>query len=277
MAEPVVEVRDVVTRFGTHVVHDGVSLDVRRGEILALVGGSGSGKSTLVREILELERPTSGTIRVFGHNVRGGSARESLARKRRLGVLFQGGALFGSMTVLQNVSVPLREHTALAPALVARVAALKVALVGLPPDAGPKYPAQLSGGMVKRSGLARALALDPELLLLDEPTSGLDPVGARALDRLILQLRGSLGLTVLVVTHDVASIRLLADRVAMLGQGRLLAFGPVEELERSRDPFVREYFHGLAAGEEIHPPGRPGEPGGGGPPVPRGSLDLWGE
>jgi len=274
MAESVVEVRELVTRFGPQVVHDGISLDVARGEIFALVGGSGSGKSTLVREILQLERPTAGSIRLFGRELRRAGDRESMATRKRLGVLFQGGALFGSLTVLQNVGLPLREHTTLPSGLVDRIAALKIALVGLPPEAGSKFPAELSGGMIKRSALARALALDAELLLLDEPTSGLDPVGARSLDRLILQLRRSLGLTVLVVTHDVTSLRLLADRVGMLAEGRLLAVGTVEELERSDDPFVRAYFHEPEE-ETIYPPGRPGEPGGGARPVPRRSIDLW--
>ena len=275
MSESVVEIRDVVTRFGRQVVHDGVSLEIRRGEIFALVGGSGSGKSTLVREVLQLEQPTEGSVLVFGHDLREVNGREALGIKRRLGVLFQGGALFGSLTVLQNVGLPLREHTSLPSDLIDRIAALKIALVGLPPEAESKYPNELSGGMIKRTGLARALALDAELLLLDEPSSGLDPVGARALDRLILQLRSSLGLTVLVVTHDLASIRLLADRVGMLGDGKLLAVGPVEELEHSEDPFVRAYFHEVGEAEEIHWPGRPGDPGGGRRAVPRRAPELW--
>jgi phospholipid/cholesterol/gamma-HCH transport system ATP-binding protein len=276
--ENVVEMRNIVTRFGKQVVHNGISLDLRRGEVLALVGGSGSGKSTLMREMLRLDRPTSGSVRVLGEDLESLDERHAQELKQRLGVLFQGGALFGSLTVLQNVGVPLREHTTLEPELVDRIAALKIALVGLPPEAGSKFPSELSGGMIKRSALARALALDPELLLLDEPTSGLDPLGARSLDRLLLQLRSSLRLSVLLVTHDLDSIRLVADRVAMLGDGKLLALGTVSELEGSKDPFVREYFHGnqeAEAGATIHPPGRPGEPGAGGPRVPRSSVHIW--
>ncbi|MBZ0268369.1 ATP-binding cassette domain-containing protein [bacterium] len=281
MPENVVEVRNVVTRFGAQLVHDGISLDIRRGEIFALIGGSGSGKSTLMREILQLERPTSGSISLFGRDLRQVDGREMAALRERMGVLFQGGALFGSSTVLQNIGLPMREHTGLDPDLIDRVAALKIALVGLPLTAGAKYPSELSGGMIKRAALARALAMDAELLLLDEPTSGLDPIGARALDRLILQLRRSLELTVLVITHDVASIRLLADHVALLAEGKVLAEGSVKELEESEDPFVRAFFHDLAepaaddAGEPIHPPGKPGEPGGGARSVPRRWVGLW--
>jgi phospholipid/cholesterol/gamma-HCH transport system ATP-binding protein len=238
----VLEVRDLTTRFGSQVVHEGVSFDVCRGEIMALVGGSGSGKTTLLREILQLLTPTSGTIRLFGVDLAEAGSASLRALKRRLGVLFQRGALFGSLTVLENVGLPLREHTSLGSTLVDEISSLKLALVGLPPGAAAKTPSQLSGGMVKRAGLARALALDPELLLLDEPTSGLDPVGARALDQLILGLKRSLDLTVIVVTHDLDSIRLLADRVAMLGGGRLLALGTLPEVESSSEPAVREYF-----------------------------------
>lgn len=240
--DSVLEARDIHTRFGAQIVHDGVSLTVARGEVLALVGGSGSGKTTLVREMLGLQTPTSGTIRLFGVDLASSTAEELASLKRRLGVLFQRGALFGSLTVLENTGLPLREHTKLGTEFIDDLAALKISLVGLPPDSVAKYPSQLSGGMTKRAGLARALALDPELLLLDEPTSGLDPVSARAIDALILELKSALGLTVVIVTHDVDSIRLLSDRVAMLGNGKLLALGTVPELEASRDPAVRGYF-----------------------------------
>lgn len=240
--EVVIELRHVTTRFGNQVVHDDLSFDVRRGEVLALVGGSGSGKTTLVREMLQLQRPTSGSIHVFGVDLANVDEEESRALKRRIGVLFQRGALFGSLTVCENVALPLREHTTLGEFLIDELSRLKIALVGLPPDAGAKTPSQLSGGMVKRAGLARALALDPELLLLDEPTSGLDPVGARALDGLVLDLHRALGLTVVLVTHDPDAVRILADRVAMLGRGTLLAIGTVQELENSPDAAVREYF-----------------------------------
>jgi phospholipid/cholesterol/gamma-HCH transport system ATP-binding protein len=238
----VIEVRNVSTRFGSQIVHENISLEVRRGEIVALVGGSGSGKTVLMREILGLHRPDSGSVRVFGIDFETAEEAQVRAVKKRIGVLFQRGALFSSLSVLQNVAVPLREHTSLEDHLIDQLAALKIALVGLGPDAAFKLPSQLSGGMVKRAGLARALALDPDLLLLDEPTSGLDPVGARALDHLILEMQEALGLTVLLVTHDVDSIRILADRVAMLGKGKLLAMGTVEELESSPDPAIREYF-----------------------------------
>jgi phospholipid/cholesterol/gamma-HCH transport system ATP-binding protein len=187
-------------------------------------------------------RPTEGAIRAFGVEIARASENDLEAVKRRIGVLFQKGGLFGALTLLENVGLPLKEHTDLGPELIDEIAAIKIALVGLPSDAASKFPSQLSGGMIKRAGLARALVLDPELLVLDEPTSGLDPVGARALDGLILELKRSLGLTVLLVTHDLDSIRILADRVAMLGRGKLLALGTVDELEKSNVEEVREYF-----------------------------------
>ncbi len=255
--EPVVEVRDLVTRFGAQRVHDRIDLTVHRGEILAIVGGSGSGKSTLLREILLLMRPASGTIRLFGRDVDGFSEAELLALRRRTGVLFQRDALFSSMTVLANVGVPLREHTALADKVVDRIAAMKIAMVGLEPEAGAKLPSQLSGGMRKRAGLARALALDPELLFLDEPTSGLDPPSARELDELVVGLRDSLRLTVVMVTHDPDSLWRAADRVVMLGEGRLVGEGPVDELQKSEHPLVRAFFatthRGDAAGAAWSP------------------------
>lgn len=240
--EPVVEVRGLVTRFGTQLVHDHIDLTVHRGEILAIVGGSGSGKSTLLREILLLLRPDSGSIRLLGRGAHELSDGELLALRRRTGVLFQRDALFSSMTVLANVGVPLREHTTLPGPLIDQIAAMKIAMVGLEAEAGAKLPGQLSGGMRKRAALARALALDPELLFLDEPTSGLDPVSADALDRLVVGLRDSLGLTVVMVTHDPDSLWRAADRVAMLGGGRLVGEGPVAELQRSQHPLVQAFF-----------------------------------
>ncbi|HET9887274.1 MAG TPA: ATP-binding cassette domain-containing protein [bacterium] len=245
--DPIIEVRNVTTKFGSQMVHDNISLEVRRGEILALVGGSGSGKTTLLREILGLQPMSSGKIRLFGVDVATADDAQVNEVKRRIGVLFQRGALFGSLSVLENVGLPLREHTVLPSNLIDDIATLKISMVGLEEDAATKFPRQLSGGMVKRVGLARALALDPELLMLDEPTSGLDPVSARNLDELILDLKSSLGFTVLLVTHDLDSIRRVADRVAMLGHGKLLAVGTVPELERSKDPAVREYFFPDAA------------------------------
>jgi len=201
-ADTIVEVRGVNTRFGNAVVHENVSLSVRRGEVFALVGGSGSGKSTLLREIILLQPPVSGSIRVFGREVVGLSDDEALPLRRRWGVMFERGALFSSLTVTENVGMVLREHTQLGDRLIREVAAVKIALTGLPPDAGPKYPSELSGGMRKRASLARALALDPELLFLDEPTAGLDPLSASGIDELVRSLRETLGLTIMMVTHD---------------------------------------------------------------------------
>ncbi len=243
-AETVLEVRDLHTRFGTAVVHDGVSLEVRRGEVFAIAGASGCGKSTLLREIILLHRPDAGAIRVFGRDVVGLDEDAALELRRRWGVLFERGALFGSLTVTDNVGLPLREHTRLGERAVAGIAALKIALTGLPSSAGPKYPSELSGGMRKRAALARALALDPELLILDEPTAGLDPLSASGLDELVRRLRDLLGLTILVVTHDLDLLWRVADRVAFLADGRVVGVGTMQELSRSDHPVVREYFEG---------------------------------
>jgi phospholipid/cholesterol/gamma-HCH transport system ATP-binding protein len=243
-AQPAVEVRDVHTRFGEAVVHDGVSLEVRRGEVFALAGASGCGKSTLLREIILLHRPDAGAIRVLGQEVVGLGDEAALGLRRRFGVLFERGALFGSLTVAENVGLPLREHTRLPGRLVDELAALKIALAGLPPDAGAKYPAELSGGMRKRAALARALALDPELVFLDEPTAGLDPLSATGFDDLIRHLTALLGLTVLVVSHDLDLLWGVADRVAFMGGGKVVGVGTMDELSHSAHPLVREYFHG---------------------------------
>ncbi|MBX6322328.1 MAG: ABC transporter ATP-binding protein [Rhodospirillaceae bacterium] len=242
-ADPVISVRGLRTQFGDQVVHDGLDLDVRRGEVLGVVGGSGTGKSVLLRTIIGLNRPAAGTVRVLGQDVY--ALRES-ARVRlqsRWGVLFQGGALFSSLTVADNIKLPLKEHTQLPRPLIREIAALKIPLVGLPADAAEKYPAQLSGGMRKRAGLARALALDPEILFLDEPTSGLDPIGAAAFDALIRSLHESLGLTVFMVTHDLDSLRAICDRIAVLVDRRV-TIGAMEDLLRSEHPWIRAYFHG---------------------------------
>jgi phospholipid/cholesterol/gamma-HCH transport system ATP-binding protein len=243
-AEPVIEIRNLNTRFGTAVVHENVSLTVRRGEIFALVGSSGCGKSTMLREIILLQPPVSGSIRVFGKEVVGLGGREALGLRRRWGVMFERGALFGSLTVLENVAMPLREHTDLSGQMIDELAALKIGLAGLPPSAGAKYPNELSGGMLKRAALARAIALDPELVFLDEPTAGLDPLSASGLDELVRQLKESLGLTIMMVTHDLDLLWRVADRVAVLGDGHVLGVGTMEELSRSEDPMVREYFYG---------------------------------
>lgn len=249
--EPIIEVEGVRTRFGAAVVHDGVSLSVRRGEIFALAGASGCGKSTLLRELVLLHRPDAGSIRVLGTDLRAAGEEQALALRRRWGVVFERGALFSSLTVAENVALPLREHTRLKDPLVPELAALKLALAGLPADAGRKYPAELSGGMRKRAALARALALDPELLFLDEPTAGLDPVSASGFDELVLRLKKALGLTVLVVTHDLDFLWCVADRVAFLVAGRVVGIGTMDELSRLEEPFVQEYFRG--------PRGRPGK------------------
>jgi phospholipid/cholesterol/gamma-HCH transport system ATP-binding protein len=242
--EAVVEVRDLETRLGPHLIHQGLNLEVRRGEILALVGGSGSGKTTLLREILMLQQPSAGEIRLFGEPLQGLSAERARHLWTRAGVMFQHGALFTSLTVLENVALPLREHTKLSPAVIAALARLKIELAGLPASAAGKYPSELSGGMIKRAAVARALALDPELLCVDEPTSGLDPAGAAAFDELILRLRSLLNLTIVMVTHDVDSLWRATDRVAFLADGRMVETAPVAELARSAHPELQRYFGG---------------------------------
>jgi phospholipid/cholesterol/gamma-HCH transport system ATP-binding protein len=238
----VIDVRGLATRFGSLVLHEALDLEIRRGEVVALVGGSGSGKTTLLREIIMLQRPSAGAIHLFGEDVVGIGEAAAQRLRRRFGVLFQMGALFSSLTVLENVMVPLREHTDLPPRQIAELGALKMALAGLPIHAADKLPRQLSGGMIKRASLARALALDPELLFLDEPTAGLDPISAGALDELVLQLRESLGLTVVMVTHDLDSLWRITDRVAFLGERRVLGLAPMRELVRDPSPQIRDYF-----------------------------------
>lgn len=239
-----VEVRDIRSCFGRTCIHEHLSLTVHAGEILALVGASGSGKSVLLREMILLHRPTAGTVRLFGEDASGLSEAQANRLRRRIGIMFQQGALFSSLTVVENVAVPLREQTALPPALIQEIARLKVALAGLPADAGNKYPKELSGGMLKRAAIARALAMDPDLLVLDEPSAGLDPVSANALDELILQLHESLGLTVLMATHDLDTLWNVAHRVAFLGEKRVLAAAPAAELSRAAHPLLEAYFRG---------------------------------
>lgn len=240
----VIEVRDLCTRFGRQLVHDGLDLNVEQGEILGVVGGSGSGKSVLLRTLVGLNRPQAGSVRLFGLELLALPLAERQALERRLGVLFQHGALFSSLTVAENVALPLIEHAGLAARDAARLAALKIALVGLPAGAAAKYPAELSGGMIKRAALARALALDPDILLLDEPTAGLDPIGAAAFDQLILTLRDALGLTVFMVTHDLDSLHAIADRIAVLAGKRVLVTGTLQEVAATDNAWVRDYFHG---------------------------------
>jgi len=241
---PAIAVRGLVNAFGTQVVHEGLDLDVRRGEVLGVVGGSGSGKSVLMRSILGLRRPQAGSVRVFGVDALSRVAADRHAVERHTGVLFQGGALFSSLSVLENIALPMQEQLELDPDLLHALCWMKMRLAGLPSDAGHKLPAQLSGGMRKRAGLARALALDPPLLLLDEPTAGLDPVGAAAFDELLRSLKQALGLTVFLITHDLDTLYAVCDRVAVLAERRVLACAPLAEIERLEHPWVRQYFHG---------------------------------
>jgi phospholipid/cholesterol/gamma-HCH transport system ATP-binding protein len=247
--DEVLSVRSVTTRFGAQLVHDGVSFSVRRGEVVGVIGASGSGKSVLLREIIGLMRPTSGSIELLGTDVTRCSAGELDALRRRFGMLFQDGALFSSLSVADNVAAPFRENTELPADLIAPLVGFKLALVGLPADAGAKAPAQLSGGMRKRAALARALALEPEIVFLDEPTSGLDPVGAREFDRLLRVLADSLGLTVFIVTHDVDLLLSITDRVIALAGGKVVADGPVAAVRRSEDAWLHAYFAAHAAPE----------------------------
>jgi phospholipid/cholesterol/gamma-HCH transport system ATP-binding protein len=242
--EVVIRVRGLEVGFGERLVMNGLDLDIYRGEVLGFVGASGAGKSVLTRTILGLLPKRAGVIEVYGHNVDTLTSAERERVEERWGVLFQQGALFSSLTVRQNVQAPMREHLDLSPRLRDELAMLKLELVGLPHDAANKYPSELSGGMIKRAALARALALDPDILFLDEPTSGLDPIGAGEFDDLISTLQGTLGLTVFMVTHDLDSLYAICDRVAVLGQGRVSAIGPISELLRSRDPWINAYFHG---------------------------------
>jgi phospholipid/cholesterol/gamma-HCH transport system ATP-binding protein len=245
-AEPVIRVRGLRTGFGEEVVHDDLDLDVMAGEILGIVGGSGTGKSVLLRAMVGLVRPLAGTIEVFGQTLATLGEEERRAVEARWGFLFQSGALFSSLTVAENVMLPLKEHTRLLPRLIAEIASYKISMVGLPPDACTKYPAELSGGMRKRAGLARALALDPEIVLLDEPTAGLDPIGAAAFDELILGLQRTLGLTVVMVTHDLDSLNAVCDRIAVLIDRRVM-IGTIETLMREAHPWIHDYFHGPRA------------------------------
>ncbi len=242
--DTVIEMRDVVTRFGANLVHDGVSLSVRRGEIYGLLGGSGSGKSTLLKEMIMLLRPESGRVTVLGNDLANIPDDEADKLRRRWGVLFQAGALYSSLTVAENISVKLKEYTGLPESVIREMVRLKINMVGLPQHAASLYPSQLSGGMVKRASLARALAMDPELLFLDEPTSGLDPVGAEEFDSLILKLRDVLGLTVVMVTHDLDSIYTIVDRFAVIGDRKVVGEGTLDEVIKIPHPVIRSFFLG---------------------------------
>lgn len=245
--EVVIRVRGLVVGFGDKLVLNGLDLDVYRGEVMGFVGGSGTGKSVLTRAILRLLPKQSGKIDLFGFDLDKVSLAESDAIERRIGVMFQQGALFSGLTVKQNVQMPMREHLKLSPQLADELAMLKIELVGLSLDAADKFPSELSGGMIKRAALARALALDPELLFLDEPTSGLDPIGAAEFDQLIATLQKTLGLTVFMVTHDLDSLYSICDRIAALADQKVIATGPIDVMLASEHPWLRAYFHGKRA------------------------------
>jgi phospholipid/cholesterol/gamma-HCH transport system ATP-binding protein len=242
--DAIISIRDLRNQFGSQVIHDHLNLDIFAGEVLGIVGGSGTGKSVLLRTILDLNKPAAGRIEIFGKARSEMTQEDAHAAERRWGVLFQDGALFSSLTVAQNIQVALKEHLHLPQGLMDEIAALKIALVGLPPEAGPKFPSELSGGMRKRAGLARALALDPEIVFLDEPTAGLDPIGASAFDELIKNLQATLGLTVFMVTHDLDSLYAICDRIAVLAEKKVLVTGTIDEMMTQEHPWIREYFHG---------------------------------
>ena len=253
-ADVAIRVRGLDLGFGSRLILRGLDLDVKRGEVLGFVGGSGTGKSLLMRAILGLVKKSAGQIQVSGRDLDALSPRERQAVERRCGVLFQQGALFSGLTVLQNVQAPMREYLDLSQGLMDDLARLKIAMVGLRPDAADKFPSELSGGMIKRAALARALALDPEILFLDEPTSGLDPIGAAEFDELIATLQKTLGLTVFMVTHDLDSLYSICDRIAALADGKVVAVAPLQEMLACEHPWVRSYFHGKRALRFATPP-----------------------
>ncbi len=247
MDDPIISVRGLVTRFGTQTVHDGLDIDVRQGEIIGVVGGSGTGKSVLLRAIVGLLNPQAGQIRVFGQSIGDTSDEEHVQLRRRWGVMFQDGALFSSLSVQQNIEAPMRELLDIAPDTRAALSAIKLRMVGLPENAFSKMPSELSGGMRKRAGFARAIALDPEIVFLDEPTAGLDPIGAAAFDALIAQLRAALGLTVFLVTHDLDTLHAICDRIAVLAEKRVLVTGTMADMQNVDHPWVQAYFNGPRA------------------------------
>jgi phospholipid/cholesterol/gamma-HCH transport system ATP-binding protein len=242
--EAVISIRGLRNAFGEQVIHENLDFDVKRGEIIGVVGGSGTGKSVLMRSIIGLQTPDQGTIEVLGEDMVGRDEDEAKNIRRRWGVLFQAGALFSTLTVAENVEVPLREYFHMSTQLMDEIASYKIAMAGLPANAGPKYPSELSGGMIKRAGLARALALDPELLFLDEPTAGLDPIAAQNFDELIVSLRSKLDLTVFLITHDLDTLYAICDRVAVLADKKVIAAGTIEQLLALDHPWIQEYFNG---------------------------------
>lgn len=245
--EVVLEARGVTVSFGPKTILENLDLDVYRGEILGFVGGSGTGKSVLLRTVLGLNKKQAGTIKLLGEDVDKADEKTRMEVDKRTGVLFQHGALFSALTVLENIQVPMREYLDLSPKLMDELARLKIDLVGLPQDAGPKFPSELSGGMIKRAALARALALDPDIVFLDEPTSGLDPIGAADFDDLVRTLRDTMGLTVYMVTHDLDSLFSVCDRIAVLGNRKVMVEGTIEDMLKSEEPWVKSYFRGKRA------------------------------
>jgi len=241
---PPIEVKGLVSAFGDRIIHDGLDLTVRRGEVLGVVGGSGAGKSVLLNTLIGLKIPEAGVVKIFGQDLDQATTAKWDAIERSWGVLFQQGALFSNLTVKENVAVPMQEHTRMSKSMISALSELKIAMTGLPPEAGALKPSELSGGMIKRASLARALALDPQLLFLDEPTSGLDPISAAAFDELIADLSASLHLTVFMITHDLDSLHAICDRVAVIADKKVVAAGTIAELEKSDHPWIKEYFLG---------------------------------
>ncbi|HAT1776521.1 ATP-binding cassette domain-containing protein [Legionella pneumophila] len=242
MSEPVIEIKGMKNCLGGQWVHTDVNLTVERGEILAIIGGSGSGKTTILRSLLMLLKPSAGSIKVFGEEIYNLDAEQAFRLRRRWGMLFQHSALFSAMTVLENVMFPMREFTTLDQDFMQELALLKITLVGLSKEAAVKYPSELSGGMQRRAAAARAIAMDPELLFLDEPTTGLDPRGARLFDDLVVFLRDALNLTIVMVSHDIESLKRATDRVAFVGDGKILSVEPINELMKNKNPLIADYF-----------------------------------
>lgn len=245
MSQNIITVSELVTQFGANRVHDGINLHIQQGEIYGLLGGSGSGKSTLMKQMIMLLNPYAGDITVLGHQLSSIARIDAAKLRRRWGVLFQGGALYSSLTVKENIAILLKEYSHLPVKQIQDIVRMKINMVGLPASAANLYPAELSGGMVKRAALARALVMDPELLFLDEPTSGLDPVGAEAFDNLILELREILGLTVVMVTHDLDSIWTIVDRFAVLGEKKVIAEGTLEQVKKNPHTIIKQFFGGV--------------------------------